>query len=115
MRILLLAFLLAASPAFAIDRAAVAKLAEGDNDEKIQAIGVLVAEGDPEAAAVLEKFAEGEVVVDGKPVEVVVNNRVRVAVADALAALGLLSPSAPRGSPRPRRSPGARTRRCCRW
>ncbi len=92
MRALLSVFLLAAAPAFAIDKAAVTKLAEGDNDEKIQAIGALLAEGDPEAAAVLAKFAEGEVVVDGKPVEVVVNNRVRVAVADALAALGLLAP-----------------------
>jgi len=92
MRTLLLALLLAAAPAFAIDKAAVAKLAEGDNDEKIQAIGALVAGGDPEAAPILSKFAEGEVVVDGKSVEVVVNNRVRVAVSDALAALGLLSP-----------------------
>jgi len=92
MRNLLFVLLLAAAPAFAIDKAALAKLAEGDNDEKIQAIAALLAEGDPEAAAVLAKFAEGEVVVDGKPVEVVVNNRVRVAVADALAALGLLAP-----------------------
>ena len=92
MRTLLLAFFLAASPALAIDRAALEKLASGDNDEKVEAIGVLLAEGDPEAAAVLAKFAEGEVVVDGKAVEVVVNNRLRSAVADALAALRLLSP-----------------------
>jgi len=97
MRRLLFALLLSVSaypagPAFAIDRAAVEKLASGDNDEKIEAIGALLAEGDPEAAAVLAKFAEGEVVVDGKAVEVVVNNRLRSAVADALAALRLLSP-----------------------
>jgi len=92
MRTLLLAFFLAASPALAIDRAALEKLASGDNDEKVEAIGALLAEGDPEAAAVLAKFAEGEVVVDGKAVEVVVNNRLRSAVADALAALRLLSP-----------------------
>ena len=81
-----------AGQAFAIDKAAVEKLASGDNDEKVEAIGALLAEGDPEAAAVLAKFAEGEVVVDGKAVEVVVNNRLRSAVADALAALRLLSP-----------------------
>jgi len=97
MRRLLFALLLSVSAypagtAFAIDRAAVEKLASGDNDEKVEAIGVLLAEGDPEAAAVLAKFAEGEVVVDGKAVEVVVNNRLRSAVADALAALRLLSP-----------------------
>jgi len=92
MRTLLLALLLAASPALAIDKAAVEKLANGDNDEKIVAIGALLAEGDPEAAAVLAKFAEGEVVIDGKPVEVVVNNRLRSALTDALAALRLLSP-----------------------
>jgi urea transport system permease protein len=84
--------LLAAVEAGALDKAAVAKLVSGDNDEKIEASGALVAEADPEAAAVLAKFAEGEVVIDGKPVEVVVNNRVRIAVTDALAALGLLSP-----------------------
>ena len=60
--------LLLAGEASAIDQAAVAKLAAGDNDEKIEAIGALVAEGDPGAAALLAKFAEGEVVVDGKPV-----------------------------------------------
>ena len=97
MRRLLLVLLLSvpawpAGQAFAIDKAAVEKLASGDNDEKIEAIGALLAEGDPEAAAVLAKFAEGEVVVDGKSVEVVVNNRLRSAVADALAALRLLSP-----------------------
>jgi urea transport system permease protein len=92
MRFILTLLLLAALPAAALDKAAVEKLAGDDNDEKIQAIGALVAEGDPAAAAVLEKFAEGEVVIDGKPVEVIVNNRLRGAVTDALAALKLLSP-----------------------
>ena len=97
MRRLLLILLLSvlanpAGHALALDKAALEKLANGDNDEKIVAIGALLAEGDPEAAAVLAKFAEGEVVIDGKPVEVVVNNRLRSAVADALAALRLLSP-----------------------
>ena len=59
MRIILILLLFAASPAFAIDKGAVEKLASGDNDEKIVAIGALLAEGDPETAAVLAKFAEG--------------------------------------------------------
>jgi urea transport system permease protein len=79
-------------PAAALDRAAVEKLAADDNDLKIEAIGALVAEGDPAAAAVLERFAQGQVELDGKVLEVVVNNRLRGAVAEALAALGLLSP-----------------------
>ena len=81
-----------AGAAHALDKAAVEKLAAGDNDQKIEAIGALVAEGDPQALAVLARFAEGEVEVDGKKVEVVVNNRLRGAVAEALAALRLLSP-----------------------
>ncbi len=78
--------------AYALDKAAVGKLAAGDNDEKVAAIGVLVAEGDPAAIGVLTKFAEGEVDVDGAKVEVMINNRLRSAVADALAVLRLLSP-----------------------
>ena len=81
-----------AGSALALDKAAVEKLATGDNDQKIEAIGALVAEGDPQALAVLARFAEGEVEVDGKKVEVVVNNRLRGAVAAALAALRLLAP-----------------------
>jgi urea transport system permease protein len=92
MRFLLILLCIVATPAFALDKAALEKLANGDNDEKIQAINALVTEADPEAAGVLEKFAQGEVVVDGKPVEVVVNNRLRSAVAEALAALKLLGP-----------------------
>jgi urea transport system permease protein len=78
--------------AAALDRAAVEKLVSDDNDQKIEAIGALVAEGDPAAAAVLARFAEGEVEIDGKVVEVVVNNRLRGAIGGALAALRLLSP-----------------------
>jgi len=78
--------------AHALDKEAVAKLASGDNDQKVEAIGALVAEGDPQALGVLVRFAQGEVEVDGKKVEVVVNNRLRGAVAEALAALRLLSP-----------------------
>jgi len=85
-------FLFISGGALALDRAALQKLAAGDNDQKLEAIGVLVAEGDPAAAGMLARFAEGEIEIDGKRVEVVVNNRVRAAVDDALAAFKLLSP-----------------------
>ncbi len=68
------------------------KLASGDNDEKIEAIAALVAEADPKAAALLQAAAEGEIQVDGKRVEIVVNNRVRGRIAEALSVLKLLSP-----------------------
>ena len=72
----LAAFFLSFS-AYAIDKAALERLASDDNDEKIAAIGALVAEGDPKAAEVLRSAAEGEIEVDGKKIEIVVNNRVR--------------------------------------
>jgi urea transport system permease protein len=99
----------------AIDPAAVDKLAFGEGDERYEAIGRLVAEGDPRAAEVLRSLAEGEMQTAGKRVlivrgdkavdavsgasvplpkereDVVANNRLRSAVADALAALNLLS------------------------
>jgi urea transport system permease protein len=78
--------------AFALDKAALEKLANGENDQKIEAIGALVAEADPRAIEVLTRFAAGEVEIDGKKSEVMVNNRLRGAVADALAALRLLAP-----------------------
>src|SRR5213592_3946802 len=101
--------------AFALDRAAVEKLAFGDGDEKIEAIGALVAEGDAKAAELLKAFAEGELQTSGKQVlvvrsdkatdaftgkavplpaereDVVANNRLRNAVAGALAAFKLTS------------------------
>jgi len=64
---LLLAFFLA-GPALALDKSALDKLASGDNDQKIEAIGALLAEGDPQALGVLARFAEGAVEVDGKMV-----------------------------------------------
>ncbi len=87
----LVAALFLSASASALDRAALDKLANGDNDEKIEAISRLGVEGDPKAADVLAKFAEGEVEIDGKKTEVVVNNRLRGAVRDALATLRLLS------------------------
>ena len=79
---------------WALDRAALQKIAGGDNDEKIEAIGALAAEGDPAAAEVLEALAGGELLIDGRREEVVVNNRVRGAIAAALAGLRLGSPDA---------------------
>src|SRR5262249_23780812 len=95
----------------------VAKLATGESDEKIAAIGALVADADPRAAIVLQALAEGELQVAGKRVlivkggeatdaatgekvaprpaereDVIANNRVRGAVQGALAALRLVSP-----------------------
>ncbi len=60
------------------------KLASDDNDEKIAAIAALAAEGDPKAADVLRQAAEGEIEIDGSKVEIVVNNRVRGRIAEAL-------------------------------
>ncbi|MDQ5848069.1 MAG: urea ABC transporter permease subunit UrtB [Pseudomonadota bacterium] len=85
-------FICASFSTYALDRAAVEKLASGDNDEKIEAIAALVAEADPKAAALLQAAAEGEIQVDGKRVEIVVNNRVRGRIAEALSVLKLLSP-----------------------
>ena len=77
--------------AHALDRNALQKLASDDNDEKIAGIAALVAEGDPKAAEVLKQAAEGEIEIDGKKVEIVVNNRVRGRIAEALSVLQLLS------------------------
>jgi len=75
----------------ALNKGAVEKLASDDNDEKIAAIAALVAEGDPKAADVLRQAAEGEVEIGGKKVEIVMNNRVRGRIAEALSVLKLLS------------------------
>ena len=68
------------------------RLASDDNDEKIAGIASLVAEGDPKAAEVLRQAAEGEITIDGRKVEIVVNNRVRARIGQALSVLQLLSP-----------------------
>jgi urea transport system permease protein len=86
-----LAALFLSFSALALDRAAVQRLTADDNDEKIAAIAALVAEGDPKAADVLRQAAEGEIEIDGKKVEIVVNNRVRGRIAEALSVLKLLS------------------------
>jgi urea transport system permease protein len=86
-----LAALFLSFSALALDRAAVERLASDDNDEKIAAIAALVAEGDPQAAPLLQSAAEGEIQIDGKKIEIVVNNRVRGRIAEALSVLRLLS------------------------
>jgi urea transport system permease protein len=118
-KILFLVFVIAGAlsrPAAALDAAAVQKLAFGESDEKIEAIGALVAEGDPRARVILEALAAGELqgadkrvlivrnneatdAVSGRKVspipegaeDVTSNNRLRGAVQAALAAFGLAS------------------------
>ena len=87
-----LAVLLAfAVPALAaIDPALVKKLATGDSDGKVEAIGQIVATGDPDAFALLKSMADGELQHEGE--EVMVNNRVRRELESALAALKLMAP-----------------------
>ena len=103
-------------PAAALDAAAVAKLATGESDEKVEAIRTLIAEGDPRALVILEALGAGElqtaanrvlIVKDGKASDamtgakiaaipegaedVVVNNRLRGVISGALAATSLMS------------------------
>ena len=104
-------------PCFALDAAAVGKLAFGDADERSAALAALVAEGDPQAVALLEALAAGDVQSAGERVlivkgdeatdaltgakvtplpkereDVVANNRLRREIESALSALKLLSP-----------------------
>jgi urea transport system permease protein len=103
-------------PSWALDAAAVQKLASGESDEKIEAIAALVAEGDPRARDILEALAAGELQAADKRVliirngvatdaisgdkvspipeggeDVAVNNRLRAAVQAALSAFDLAS------------------------
>jgi len=115
--ILLAAAALLARPAVALDAGLVEKLGLGDSDEKVAAINALAATGDPQAAELLAALAEGDVQTAGKRVlvvkgdqatdaatgeavaplpkdreDVVANNRLRGAIASALAALKLVAP-----------------------
>src|SRR6185503_13141308 len=118
MRLLLIGLSwLIASSALALEAATVDKLGFGDGDEKIAALAALVAEGDPESAALLQAAADGELQTSGKRVlivkgeegldaatgakvsplpedreDVILNNRVRRELGGALAALKLISP-----------------------
>jgi urea transport system permease protein len=115
--IVLTAFL--ASPAFAaLDAALVKRLASEDSDEKIAAIGQLVATGDRQAEKLLKALAEDSLYVSGGKVffkegdsafdaasgaaiahppesadGVMVNNRIRGGLGSALASFRLLDPS----------------------
>jgi urea transport system permease protein len=81
---------LATSALAAVDPALVARLAAGDNDAKVEAIGRILASGDPDALPLLKSMADGELRYEGQ--EVVVNNRVRRELDSAIAALRLFSP-----------------------
>ena len=103
--------------AAALDAALVAKLAFGDNDEKIAAIRGFVAQGEAAATPLLTALAEGQLQTAGERVlivqdegaidavtgekvtplpetrdDVIANNRVRGEIANAVAALRLLAP-----------------------
>ena len=58
-RVLLFAIAFAGSASAAVDRALLARLGAGDNDQKIAVIGELVATGDPEVVPLLRTMAEG--------------------------------------------------------
>jgi urea transport system permease protein len=117
LRLLPLLLLALSGPAAAIDAAVVDKLAFGDSDEKVAAIGVLVASGDEQALPLLQALADGSVQTSGKRVlmisgdeakdavsgekvqpmpeereDIVVNNRLRREIDAALGALKLVSP-----------------------
>jgi urea transport system permease protein len=103
--------------AAALDPALVAKLAFGDNDEKIAAIRAFVTQGEPAAVPLLAALADGQLQTAGERVlivrdetaidaisgekvtplpeardDVIANNRVRGELANAVAALRLLAP-----------------------
>jgi urea transport system permease protein len=115
--VILLALGTLARPAAAIDAALVEKLAFGASDEKIDAIGALVASGDESALPLLQALADGAVQTSGKRVlivageegldavtgekvqplpadldDILVNNRLRREIDSALGALRLVSP-----------------------
>src|SRR4051812_1176325 len=104
-------------PARALDPEIVRKLAFGESDDQVSAVAALVAEGDSQAAMLLQALADGELQTAGKQVLIVkgdsgidamtgqkvaslpperedvnANNRLRRELATALAALKLISP-----------------------
>jgi urea transport system permease protein len=90
MRHLLLALFcwLSLSAHAAVDPALVAKLAAEESDDKIAAIQAIAASADPEAAKILQSLADGTLTApDGG--EIMVNNRIRGELANALAGLRL--------------------------
>ncbi len=115
MRLFFILLGLWSAQALALDKTLVDKLGFGDSDEKIEAINALAASGDPRSAEVLGAMNEGELQTAGKQVlivkggqafdaasgeeiklppereDVLANNRLRGAIAAALASLRLLS------------------------
>ena len=114
---LLLLASLASGAAFALDPDTITKLAFGENEDRLQAIDALVAAADPAAIDVLRALAEGELQTADKRVlivrgaaardaitgaavaplpegrqDVVANNRIRGAIATAIASLRLRAP-----------------------
>ncbi|APV50763.1 urea ABC transporter permease subunit UrtB [Betaproteobacteria bacterium GR16-43] len=81
-----------ASPVHAVEPALAQRIAAGDNDEKVAVLAKIVAAADPKDIPFLKALAEGTVTVDGKPVEVTVNNRLRKEIDGAIAALKLVDP-----------------------
>ncbi|HSF47574.1 MAG TPA: urea ABC transporter permease subunit UrtB [Burkholderiales bacterium] len=107
-------------PSWALPPELVSAIATGDSDAKIEAIAKLAATGEEAARSFLQALLDGEVQVangdlvllvggdaamdaaSGRPVtplpqareDVVINNRVRGKIGEALAALGLTSPDA---------------------
>ena len=121
MRISFIAILLACTvhvaPALALDAGLVERVAFGTGDERVEAVTTLAASGDAQALALLTALAKGEVQTAGNRVlivrndsaldavtgqtlaplpagreDLVVNNRLRSAIAAALAGLRLLAP-----------------------
>ncbi len=115
-RRLLICLLWLAAPAWALTPELAHRMADGDSDERIQALGEAVATGDAALAAYLQALLDGEVktaggkayivqgdkaVLAGSGLEaalpddaddVVNNNRLRGELESALAALGLFAP-----------------------
>ncbi|QJR11447.1 hypothetical protein DSM104443_02523 [Usitatibacter rugosus] len=89
---LMLLCVLLAPPAYAVDAALAQRIAAGDNDEKVAVLAKIVAAADPKDIPFLQSLAEGTVTLDGKPVEITVNNRLRREIEGAIAALKLVDP-----------------------
>ena len=75
----------------AIDPAIVKQLAAEDSDEKIAAIDALAKTGDPEALTILKQLDAGELQ-DENGDDIIINNRVRGKIEEAIAGLRLFSP-----------------------
>jgi urea transport system permease protein len=76
-----------------VDPALVAKLASEESDDKIAAIQAIAATADPAAAQLLQSLSDGTLTApDGS--EIMINNRIRAELANALAGLRLFSADA---------------------